>query len=58
MKAKWKCNKCGLSARTMEFAENARITEILEFIEDNHKTHSPDCTDFSVNSITLELRPG
>jgi len=55
MKAKWKCNKCGLSARTTDFPENARITEILEIIEDNHKVHSPDCTNFSANSVTLEL---
>lgn len=60
MKVKYKCNKCGLSCTlgAMEsIPENIRVTEMLELVEDSHKIHSPDCTPFSVNSVTIELIP-
>jgi len=58
VRVKYKCNKCGLSCTlgAMEsIPEYTSITQIVDLIEDSHKIHSPDCTDLSVNSITLEL---
>ena len=66
MRVKYKCNKCGLSCTLgassgivdSSIPETTSIKQVFGLVEDSHKIHSPDCTPFSINSVTMELIPG